>query len=477
MLKLKDKVKYGIRYVTFLSLFNKLITFLVTIVLARILLPADFGMITLASLIIGAIGLFKNFGLVEFLIQTKKTNKKVYNTAFWFALLLAIFLIIICFFIAKPVAIFYKKSALEQLIKFLSIIFLIESLGFIPSTMLERDLKFSKKLIPETVPLVLYALFSIYFAKHGLGFWSIAIAQVISSVTQNLLFYIVNPWKPGFDFDFKILKKLLNFGQHMLLLSVFLFLLLQGDSALIGKVLGIQALGFYALAYSLTSFPITSLVNVINRVTLPTYSKIKKNKEILKVVYLKVLTYTLLLILPLYLGLILLSKEITLALYGEKWLLSVGAMIVLSFFGLFRTISSSSGNLFIAIGKPEILKKITFIQMIILAIVIYPLTKVYGIVGTGISVSFANLIAMFFILFTISKILNISIYIFINTIKVPLFASLFMIFCLYLLKEFILIKFSLVNTLILILLGIIIYFSVILLFDRKLLKVIMEEIK
>lgn len=475
MIKLKKKIKSGLKYVIFFNVFTKIISFLTTIVLARILVPKDFGMIALAFLAINAVSLLSNFGFAEAIIQSRKNIEKIRNSCFFLSIIFSIALMMISFLVARPVSDFYNKPELALLIVFLSFTFLIESLGLLPSAILEKEMAFSKKLIPETLPIVIYASLAVWLAIHGVGYWSIAIAHLVSRIVANALFWILRPWKPGLSLDLKSVRYVLSFGKEIFLVSIFLFALTQGDNALVGKVLGVEALGFYVLAYTITSLPATNFVHIINRVTLPAYAKIQKNRETLKRAYLKVFEYVSLLAFPMSIGLMMMSREITLTFYGEKWSPIILPIIILSIFGLFRAISSTSGSLFIAIGKPHLLRRITLVQLTVMAVTIYPLTAYYGIIGTSLAVTFAHLISIFLIFIETSRIIDAPIMGILNNVKISLFSSVLMALALAALKLLVFTKILLINTLILIFFGAAIYFAIIEVIKRGYIRQMVKE--
>lgn len=473
---LKKKVKSGLKYVVIFNLFNKVLTFIITVVLARMLLPKDFGMIALAFLVIGAISLLNNFGLGEAIIQSRNNVRKIYSSAFLLSMTISIIAVIISFLLAEPISSFYGKPELASLIRFLSFVFIIDSLGLIPSAILERNMEFSKKLVPETLPIIFYALLSILLAMNGFGYWSMAIAHLASRVVQTVTLWIIKPWKPSFSIDMDVTRYLLRFGKEMILVSIFLFLLIQGDNAVIGKVLGVEALGFYALAYGLASLPATNFVNIVSRVTLPAYAKIKNNREILRNAFIKVLNYVYILAMPISVGLILLSREITLTVYGEKWAPIMIPLMILSVFGLFRAVASSSGSLFIAIGRPDVLKRITRIQLMIMVLTIYPLTKFYGIIGTSVCVTFAHLISIILIFRETSRTIDVPVPETLKAGKAPLFASAVMAISLVLLRSFFFGKTLLTNTVILVILGAAVYIMMMMLIEKDFLKNRLKEL-
>ena len=263
----------------------------------------------------------------------------------------------------------------------------------------------------------------------------------------------------------------------MMLASAFLFLLTQGDNALVGKILGIENLGFHALAYTLANLPATNFSHIIARVTFPAYAQIQRNKELLRRSYLKVLRYVILVAFPSSIGLILLSKEIVITIYGAKWAPIIWPMAILSLFGMFRAITSTAGTLFVAVGNPKTLKNITLIQLLIMAVTIYPLTLYYGIIGTAISVTLAHLISISIAFHLTAKIIEAPFKVFLDIAKVPFLASIIMIICVLSFKILVFWKLLLTNTLLLVAIGGVSYVIALHIFEKDLLRNVLMELR
>jgi O-antigen/teichoic acid export membrane protein len=181
-------------------------------------------------------------------------------------------------------------------------------------------------------------------------------------------------------------KSLLNFGQWVWVSSILIFLVTQGDDILVGKLLGVAALGFYQLAYKISNMPATEITHVISQVTFPAYSKIQDNVPKLRDAYLKVLQLTVFLSFPVAGLIFVLAPDFTMIFLGEKWMPMVPAIQVLVFAGLIRSIAATQGNIFYAVGKPKIDTVLQVIRLAVLAIFIYPFSVKWGILGASIVV-------------------------------------------------------------------------------------------
>jgi len=173
-------------------------------------------------------------------------------------------------------------------------------------------------------------------------------------------------------------------------------------------VLGVTALGFYQLAYRLSNLPATEITHVISQVTFPAYSKLQDNLPRLREAYLKVLQITAFLSFPMAGLIFVLAPDFTRIFLGEKWMPMVPAMQTLCVFGVLRAIGATLGPVVPAVGKPNIQTKVSAIQLLILAVIIYPLTKRWGIVGASISIIFPMVVSVSLLFWEVKAILGLT---------------------------------------------------------------------
>jgi len=185
-----------------------------------------------------------------------------------------------------------------------------------------------------------------------------------------------------------------------------IFLLVQGDDIFVGKLLGVTALGFYQLAYRISNMPATEITHVISQITFPAYSKLQDNIPKLRKAYLEVLQVTAFLSFPIAGLIFVLAPDFTRIFLGVKWMPMVPAMQVLAIFGVTRSIGATMGPILYSVGKPKIQTKISSIQLIVMAVIIYPLTSQWGILGASLAVVIPNLLALILITIETKKIIQ-----------------------------------------------------------------------
>jgi lipopolysaccharide exporter len=247
---------------------------------------------------------------------------------------------------------------------------------------------------------------------------------------------------------------------------LFIFLLTEGDDAFLGKVLGVTALGFYQMAHRISNLPATEITHVISSITFPAYAKLQDNQPALRDAYLRVLKLTALLSIPLAGGIFILAPDLTALLLGERWMPIVGAMRVLVIGGAVRSIGATMGPIFQAVGKPEISSRFLFVQVVLVAILIYPLTITYGIAGTGLSLMIPGIIINSIFAHYVLKITGCEKKRFFQAIGYPLLGTTMMVLVLSAVKAFVVDSVGLIAFLGLVISGALVYFAAVLVEER-----------
>lgn len=426
-MSLKNQTVQGLAWVALSTIIKKFLSFATQIVLARLLTPGDFGLIAIGLLAINTMGLFRDLGFGVALIHKKDdSNHTAANTAFVILPFVALILVLIAYFSAPYIALFFDNGIVEHMVQVLALTFVISSFGTVPSILLEKELEFKKKVIPETVPIVGYACFTILLALKGYGIWSLVYGQIVSAILTAGSIWIVSAWRPTFKFDSKAAKELFAYGKHVISGTIIIFIITNIDDAIVGRILGSEALGFYTMAFLISNLPATQITHIISRVMFPTYSKLQDNKDALRNAYMKTLNYISTLTIPASLGILVIGPELINVILGEKWAPSIVALQVLCIFGLLRSIGATCGPIFQATGNPIILRNSGILKLLLFLVMVFPLTINYGILGMSLATTLPVLITIIFELLMVSKIIGIKFNVIITVFLIPLVNSLIM---------------------------------------------------
>lgn len=471
MSSLKKQTVSSVKWLVGSSFLQKAISFGATIILARILSPSVFGLFTLAFVAIDSLGLFKSLGFDSALIRKKDNIEKAANTAFFIIPLLGFTLFLILNISAPVIGKSLNNQEIVGVIRILGIIFIFSCLGKVPAAMLEKSMQFKKVSIIEISSAILYSVSAITLALLGFGVWSLVVAYIIKTLNQNILFWIFSKWHPKFEFDKDIALEMFHFGKFLFLGGVVLFLRMNLDNLFVGKLLGVEALGLYAVAFNIANFGSDYFGGKVHRVVFPAYSKIQGDKKDLKPASLKVLQHVSLLIIPFSIGIILLGADFLRLAYGSKWMGAARVLQILAFAGLFNTLPSGMNAVFLAFGKSRITFWIATLQVTIFLLFITPMAKLFGINGVAIVVSVSSLVAFVFTIAFVGKILSMNINDVWMSIKPALIPSIFMATTIIITKNILLLNSLFIplryNFIVLLPVAIVSYFIFLRLFHKK----------
>jgi lipopolysaccharide exporter len=446
-------------WVFLLRIVSRGLTLVRTIVLARILAPEDFGLMGITMVAMSMLETFSQTGFQAALIQ-KKTDIEGYLNTAWTTLALRGFVLYGLLYLAAPYAAgFYETPEATPILRAAGLMMIITGLMNIRVIYFKKELEFQKQFVFLFTGTLFDLTISIAFAVIMQNVWALVYGLLAGNLARLIISYIIVPWRPRIQIEPDKLKDMYGFGRYVFWSSLFIFLLTEGDDALLGKLLGVTALGFYQMAHRIANLPATEITHVISSITFPAYSKLQDNQPALREAYLRVLKLTAVLSIPAAGGIFMLAPDLTMILLGERWMPMVGAMRVLVIGGAVRSIGATMGPVFQAVGKPNILSRFLLVQVILVAIIIYPLTMTYGIVGTGLSMMIPGIIVNSIFAHYVLKITGCDKVRFFQAIGYPLLGTVMMALTLGAVKAFAIDSVSIIAFLALIACGAVVYLS------------------
>ena len=449
-----------------LRVFQQLFGLARLIILARILAPHDFGLMGIALLTMMTLDTFSQTGFQAALIQKNKNIESYLDSAWTVMILRGIVLFGALFLIAPYAAEFFNTLEAKSIIRVMGAAVLLQAFTNIGVIYFQKELEFNKQFIYQLSGTLADFIVSVSAALILRNVWALVFGLLAGNIVRFIVSYLIHPYRPRFSFDLQKAKELFGFGKWALGSSIIMFLIIQGDDGFIGKFLGVTMLGFYQMAYKISNMPATEITHVISQVTFPAYSKIQDNIPKLKEAYLKVLRVTTFLSFPVAGLIFVLAPEFTSVFLGEKWMPMVPAMKVLVFWGLIRSIGATTGPVIYATGKPKILTKYQFFQLITLIILIYPFTKYWGLLGASLAVLIASMEGNAPAFFKVIKITDCGTRNFLSAIGIPLIGSLVSVAFVLILKIYWIRPESLFFIILFAIFYGIIYFGILWLFDK-----------
>lgn len=387
-------------------------------------------------MVIRGVELFTETGFNSALIYRQEKYEEAKNTAFTLIVIRGLLLTLFLYIFSPFVASYYEQSELSSLIKALALTILVKSLGNINLNTREKNLDFKKITLLKQATTILDFIIVIILAYYLRSVWALVIGQVIVSIIYTSLSYVFISGRINFYFDKKIAKELFGYGKYVTGITIVLFCASEIDNAFIGKILGMDMLGYYVIAYSLGNLPATHISKIASRIMFPAYCSIQDDIQKLQKVYLKVFTLLSKITIPAAAGLAALAPEIISIVYGEKWMPAVSSLQVLCVFGCCRSLLATNGYLFNAIGKPYITFYMATVRLVFISLIIYPLIKNYGLVGASLSVTLPIIPELITSSIIISKILNIRNYVIIKLLFFNISQTSIMIASIFLIKHY-----------------------------------------
>lgn len=373
---------------------SRLVALLRTVILARILLPDQFGLYGIATLVLAFLEVFTETGINVFLIQQKEKLEEFIDTA-WLVSIGRGFIIAILVLVSSPFVVkFFNAPGALNLLLLISLVSAIR--GFISPARVkfQKELEFSKEFWIRMAIFTFDSTTAIVVALITRTPESLVWGLIAGSVMEVVLTHALIKPRPKFAFKSETFKRIISRGKWITGAGIFEYLFRQGDDIVVGKLLGETSLGYYQMAYKIATLPVTEVADVFGKVTLPVYTKISEHKEELKDALIKTTLATAVLVLPGGLVLIAFTKLAVSIVLGEVWLPIVPVLKVLVIYAITRALVNPARTVFLAVDKQEYLTIVTFVGIVVLAISIFPLSAAYGLVGVGISTIVASLASM-----------------------------------------------------------------------------------
>ena len=341
----------AVRYLIFFS--SKLLLFVSTAILARLLTKDDFGVVGFAITTINFLDVLSSLGVGPALIYHPESDKTS-STAFWANLIISLVIFGLAWLIAPIAALFFRDPRATDVIRILSLSYPIMAIGDTYGVLLSKRLSFNRTFLPEFLRAMTKGLSSIGFAYAGLGAWSLIIGQVCGEAVATLVYFFSSSWRPAFIIERTTLKSLLDYGLKYVGADIVSIVLLNLDYLLVGRYLGREALGVYILAFRLPDLLVLQFARSLSTVIFPVYSKMRGINSSLAKGFFMTTRYISLITVPLGLGLALVARPFTQIAFTDKWIEAVPAIQGIAVYAMLLSLSYNAGSAYKASGRPQI---------------------------------------------------------------------------------------------------------------------------
>lgn len=350
-------------YASFYS--GKLMVFVSTVVLARLLSQEDFGVAGYALVVISFLQVMNDLGTGQAIIY-HRDDPDAPNTGFWLGLGMGIIMFIMTWAIAPLAGLFFHDQRAIPVTRAIGVVFPIVAVGNTHDVLLRRDLSFGRKFVPDFVTAFTKGLTSIGLAFTGVGAWSLIGGQVLGKLAGAFTLWRVYPWRPQLRFNPRMARALLSFGVNIMVVNALGALIANADYLLVGRYMGAAALGVYTLAFRLPDLLVMQFCYIIGRVIYPVYTTLRTDLDALRKGFLNTARYVSLITMPLGLGMALVARPLVLTFFTERWTDAIAPMRAIAIYALTLSLAYNVGDVYKAQGRPQILTYISLGRLAIL---------------------------------------------------------------------------------------------------------------
>ncbi|MEW7277940.1 lipopolysaccharide biosynthesis protein [Aquimarina sp. 2201CG1-2-11] len=384
MSSLKKKATNGVIWSSIDKSSSMGIQFIFGIILARILLPEDYGLIGMITIFITISQAIVESGFSRALIQKKNADQIDYSTTFFFNFLISLLVYGTLYIAAPYIAGFYKEPILIALVKVVGLNVIVSSVAIIQRTIMIKKIDFKSQAIVNITSGITGALIGVGFALSGYGVWSLVFQYLSRNIMMSLMFWFFSDWKPSWIFSIEALKKLFDFGSKILA-STLLYAAFQNIYlVVIGKVYKSEELGYYTRATLFKQIPATLVTTIMQNVTFPILVDVIEDNKRVKNVMKRSIKLTAFLLFPMISILVVFAHPIVLVLLTEKWLPTVLLLQILAVGAIFFPLNAINNNFLNAKGRSDLFLKLEIINTLLTLLTI-AITYQFGmtVIATG----------------------------------------------------------------------------------------------
>lgn len=407
---LKNKAAKGILWTAVEKYSTMAIGFVSGIVLARLLMPSDYGAIGMLSVFMALAETFIDGGFGSALIQKKAPSQLDYTTVFYFNLFVSSIAYLVLFLCAPAIARFYHLPILSSVLRVQGLVLFIHALNLIQKNQIRKNLQFKKLAIITIITSFISLIVTVYLAYKGFGVWALVVQNFIVAAIPCGYFWITTNWHPTLQFSWVSFKELFGFGSYMLLSHLFETLSSKLSSLLIGRRYNSSTMGYYSKASSTEQLASSAISGIMIQTTYPLYAQVQDDRDAL-INMIRRITMTLAYItVPILSLLVVVAKPVFVILYSEKWLDSVPYFQVLCFAGMASCLIAVTNQPISAIGKSRVQFYATLIKRSLAIIVTVVGMILWGIKGILFGVVFESWLSYLINTFLIQKYIGYSLY-------------------------------------------------------------------
>ncbi len=405
---------------------SKGVLLLTTSILARLLTKEDFGLVAVAVIAINYLSVVKDLGLGLALIQRRDDIDEAANTVFTINTILGITLSLLVLPLAPLFAAYFGEPLVTPVLRWLGLSFALNSLGATHINLLMRDLDYRRKFIPDMSNTIVKGVISLWLAFTGFGVWALVFGQLAGALASVIAAWVVKPWRPRIRVNLPIARQLVQFGASVTGVDILTVFVDNLSYIIIGRLMGVAALGVFSISYRLPEMLIVGNLWLIASVLFSVFSSIQDKPEELRRGFLSSIRMVQLIVMPLCLGLFVAADPIVRVFFGEQWLEAIPLLQILSLYALIYSVGYHAGDVYKAIGRPDILFKLNIMSAAVLlpALII---GSQFGLIGFAWGYLIAIVIDQTITLYVATRFVKVTFFDILKELKPAMLGVLFMV--------------------------------------------------
>ena len=369
------------------------VSFVVMIIMARLLTPDDYGLVAMLTIFIAISQSLVDSGFSNALIRKQDRDETDNSTVFYFNMAVGVVLYLLLFFAAPVIAGFYGQPLLVPITRIMSLSIIINGVAIIQRTILTGSLDFKTQAKASFSGAVLSGIIGIAMAYTGYGVWSIVAYHISSIVTSSIILWILSSWRPRLVYSWKSFRQLFGFGSKLALSGIIDTVYNNAYLLVIGKVFNAADLGYYTRASQFAQFPSSNITGILQRVTYPVLCTMQDEDERLRNVYRRFLRLSAFVVFPLMIGLAAVAQPLVLLLLKEQWAFSAVLLQLICFSMMWYPIHAINLNLLQVKGRSDLFLRLEIIKKCV-GVAILCITVPFGLVAMCVGSICSSLICL-----------------------------------------------------------------------------------
>lgn len=367
----------------------------VSLVLFDCLGPSDVGLMSMALVVVGFLDWFKDFGTGQAVVQAKTHEPGFLSTVFYVNLLLALGLSTLIWVLADPIAWLFDEPAVAALLPMLGLSFVITAFGLVQRNLYARAMRFERLAFANMLNATVYGTVAITMAVNGFGVWSMVVGTLVGYLASNISLWFGNSWRPKLAFSSRHLRSIRGFCLGLLGSNMANFTLQNMDRVVIGRFLGIEALGLYSLGLRLINFPVRAISRMLMGVLLPAFARLQDDMDTYHAKFLRACAGIALVVAPMMVGLAATAPVLVEGFMKPKWLPAIPIIVAMTPLGLIYSVSGLTGTIYVSLGRTTALFRWSVIFGMV-SLVGYAVGLPWGVFGVACSASVTQLLLVYF---------------------------------------------------------------------------------